>query len=117
VKEGATARSSSQRPFASRRFDTNNNGRPDCEQGERSSPLNRSLRIIEGCVSGEEHAAQASSADDDACENYGAQGSQDYVQCRTLKDQQRQANKAALASAILSRPTPQPYVLPMPHGY
>jgi hypothetical protein len=34
-----------------------------------------------------------------------------------LKDQQRQANNAALAAAILNQPRPQPYELPMPQRY
>ena len=42
-------------------------------------------------------------------------GTQAYFQCRMLKEQQRQANNAALAAAILNRP--QPYVLPMPQRY
>jgi hypothetical protein len=71
-----------------------------------------------GCMSAEERAQRISSADDDACQSYGAQpGTTEYFQCRMMKDQQRQATSAALASAILSRPTPQPYVLPMPQGY
>ena len=74
--------------------------------------------LASGCVSDEERAERISSSDDAACQSYGAQtGSQEYFQCRMMKDQQRQANNAALAAAILSRPTPTPNVLPMPHAY
>ncbi len=52
-------------------------------------------------------------SDEDACVSYGAQsGTQEYFQCRMANDQQRQANNAALAGAILSHQ--QPYYLPMP---
>ena len=36
------------------------------------------------------------------------------VQCMMAKDQQRKAAYSALAGAIISRPQPQPYMLPMP---
>jgi outer membrane biogenesis lipoprotein LolB len=74
--------------------------------------------LLAGCASHEERAASIANADDAACQSYGAQlGTQAYFQCRMAKDQQRQANNAALAGAILSRPQPQPYVLPMPRSY
>jgi hypothetical protein len=54
-------------------------------------------------------------SDDAECRSYGAQpGTEAYFQCRMAKDQQRQQNDAALAAAILARPQPQPYYLPMP---
>ncbi|MEJ0093835.1 MAG: hypothetical protein WDN46_10440 [Methylocella sp.] len=57
-------------------------------------------------------------SDDESCISYGAEpGTQEYFQCRMMKDQQRQANNTALAAAILSRPTPAPYVLPMPQSH
>jgi hypothetical protein len=57
-------------------------------------------------------------SDSDVCVSYGAQpGSQNYFNCMLAKDQQRQANNAMLAGVILSRPQPQPYILPMPRGY
>ena len=65
-----------------------------------------------GCNSDYERAA---SSDDGACRSYGAEpGTQTYYQCRMEKDQQRQANIAALSQMILSRPQPQPYV-PQPY--
>jgi hypothetical protein len=71
-----------------------------------------------GCVTAEERNAQISASDDDTCQSYGAQpGSQAYFQCRMAKDQQHQANNAALAAAILNRPQQQSYVLPMPQQY
>lgn len=86
--------------------------------------VNRFLSIFflvttcSGCMSTEERNARIAAADEDACVSYGAQpGTQEYFQCRMANDQQRQANNAALAAAILSRPQPQPYVLPMPHNY
>jgi len=73
------------------------------------------LPFFSSCTSPQERAAIIANADNDACVSYGAQpGTQEYFQCRMAKDQQRQANNAALASAILNRPMPQPYVLPMP---
>ena len=64
-----------------------------------------------------EHDAERAAANDAACQSYGAKpGTQEYFQCRLTKDQQRQQAAAALAGAILSRPQPQPYVLPMPAG-
>jgi hypothetical protein len=54
----------------------------------------------------EDRAIQANAADDAACQSYGAQpGSQAYFQCRMLKDQQRQANDAAIRAAVI------PYLL------
>jgi len=74
--------------------------------------------ICSGCMSTEERNARIAASDQDACVSYGAQpGTQEYFQCRMAKDQQRQANNAALAGIILSRPQPQPYVLPMPQHY
>jgi hypothetical protein len=71
-----------------------------------------------GCMSAGERNAAIADADDSSCQSYGAQpGSSAYFQCRMAKDQQRQANNAALAGVILSRPQPQPYVLPMPQQY
>jgi hypothetical protein len=68
-----------------------------------------------GCVSDEERAANISASDDAACQEYGASyGTKEYFECRMMKDQQRQATRTALAAAILSRPAPTPYVLPMP---
>jgi hypothetical protein len=84
--------------------------------------MNRFLSILvatamcSACMSAEERNARIAEADEAACISYGAQlGTQEYFQCRMAKDQQRQANAAALAGVILSRPQPQPYVLPMPH--
>lgn len=68
---------------------------------------------LAGCM---EEQPQLSDAD--SCVSYGAQpGSQAYFQCRMAKDQQRQANQAMLGAVLLSRPQPQPYILPMPRGY
>jgi hypothetical protein len=69
---------------------------------------------LAGCVTSQDIAA----SDDDACRSYGAEpGTQAYFQCRMAKDQQRQANEAAVVGAYLNRPQPQPYVLPMPQHY
>jgi hypothetical protein len=59
-------------------------------------------------------AAQAQTANDDAyCRSLGVSpGSDGYVQCRMNLDNQRMANKRAVVSAILARPTPQPPSLP-----
>jgi hypothetical protein len=74
--------------------------------------------LASACMSSEERAERISASDDAACQDYGAQpGTDQYFKCRMMKDQQRQATNAALATAILSRPTPAPYVLPMPSGY
>lgn len=71
--------------------------------------------LLSGCMTAAEREAAIERRDDDACQSYGAEpGSQAYFQCRMMKDQQRQANNTALAAAILSRPQPQPYYLPMP---
>jgi hypothetical protein len=63
-------------------------------------------------------------ADRNRCINYGFQeGTESFAQCRMTIDQQRQAaavammqssqaNSAAIAGAILSRPAPQPYMMP-----
>jgi hypothetical protein len=73
---------------------------------------------LAGCVSDQERAASIAASDDAQCQSFGASpGTDRYFQCRMMKDQQRQANNAALAAAIISRPQPTPYVLPMPHGY
>jgi hypothetical protein len=73
-----------------------------------------SAALLSGCVTAQDIAAN----DDDACQSYGAQpGSQAYFQCRMAKDQQRQANNAALVGAYLSRPQPQPYVLQIPQQH
>ncbi len=70
------------------------------------------------CMNAEERSAAIAASDDSACQSYGAQpGSEAYFQCRMAKDQQRQANNAAIEGMILSRPQPQPYVLPMPQHY
>lgn len=79
---------------------------------------------IAGCASPSERAALAQkeaaeraaliqNTDDQECRSYGAQpGTQPYFQCRMMKDQQRQANKAAIASAlIMSRPAPAPMIM------
>ena len=69
---------------------------------------------LSGCVTAQDIAAN----DDDSCRSYGADpGSQAYFQCRMAKDQQRQANEAALLGAYMSRPQPQPYMLPMPQQH
>ena len=74
--------------------------------------------LCSGCMSAQERSERIAAADEDACISYGAQpGTQAYFQCRMAKDQQRQANNAALAGIILSRPQPQPYALPMPQNY
>jgi hypothetical protein len=66
------------------------------------------------CMSPQEQAA----SDGSACESYGAEpGTQAYFQCRMMKDQQRQANNAALAAAILSRPEPVPQTYYDPSKY
>jgi hypothetical protein len=71
--------------------------------------------LCSGCLTTQEQANAIAASDDAACQTYGAQpGSQAYFQCRMAKDQQRQANRTALAAAILSQPQPQPYYLPMP---
>jgi hypothetical protein len=62
-------------------------------------------------------AAAGQAADRDRCIDYGfEEGTDAYGQCRMTIDQQRraaaQANSAALAGAILSRPPPQPYMMP-----
>jgi uncharacterized lipoprotein len=80
--------------------------------------LAASVILLSGCLTSEERAQQIADADDTQCQSYGAQpGSTEYFQCRMAKDQQRQANTAALAGIILNRPQPQPYVLPMPQHY
>lgn len=55
--------------------------------------------------------------DDGVCKSYGATfGSPAYIQCRTLRDQQRMAGAQAADAALLGSLTfQQPYVLPMPH--
>lgn len=70
--------------------------------------------ILSGCVTAQDIAAN----DDDACQSYGAEpGSQAYFQCRMAKDNQRQANNAALVGAYINRPQPQPYMLPIPQQH
>lgn len=57
-----------------------------------------------GCVSDQQQAENLVAADDAQCRSYGApHGSQAYFQCRLMKDQQRQANMAAIAAVYLSR--------------
>src|SRR6476469_7831420 len=68
-----------------------------------------SLCVV-GCAQTREELSRADDAD---CASYGAQpGSQAYFQCRMMKDQQREAGRAAgqaaMAAAILSRPPYQP---------
>jgi hypothetical protein len=71
--------------------------------------------LVAACVSDEERAVNIAASDDAACQDYGAKpGTSEYFQCRMMKDQNRQATRTALAAAILSRPAPTPYVLPMP---
>ncbi len=61
------------------------------------------------CATTQERASAVAASDGSACESYGAQpGTEAYFQCRMMKDQQRQANNAALAAAILNRPQPAP---------
>jgi hypothetical protein len=73
------------------------------------------LLVLTACATAPQPTAEQ--VDDAQCRSYGAQpGTQAYFQCRMAKDQQRQQATAALAGAILSRPQPQPYVLPMPGG-
>ena len=55
----------------------------------------------------QERSAAVAASDESACKCYAcAPGTEAYFQCRMMKDQQRQANNAALAGAILSRPQP-----------
>jgi hypothetical protein len=62
--------------------------------------------LAEGCVSDEERAANIATSDDAACQNYGAApGTSEYFQCRMTKEQSRQATRAALAGALLSKMT------------
>jgi hypothetical protein len=62
---------------------------------------------LAGCMAtGQDRAIAAAAADDSSCQSYGAQpGSQAYFQCRMAKDQQRQANDAAIRAAVI------PYLL------
>lgn len=74
--------------------------------------------LLAGCVSDEERAANIAASDDAQCQSYGASpGTDRYFHCRLIMNQQRQANNAALAAAILSRPQSTPFILPMPRGY
>jgi hypothetical protein len=73
------------------------------------------LLVLTACATAPQPTAEQ--VDDAQCRSYGAQpGTQAYFQCRMAKDQHPQQATAALAGAILSRPQPQPYVLPMPGG-
>jgi hypothetical protein len=74
--------------------------------------------LCTGCMSAQERSAAIANTDDRACQAYGAApGSQEYFQCRMMKDQQRQNANAAAAQMLLSRPQPTPYMLPVPQRY
>lgn len=76
----------------------------------------RLILVALGCLFAAGCNQQPQLSDADECISYGAKpGTQEYFQCRMAKDQQRQSNDAMLAGMILSRPQPQPYVVPMPH--
>ena len=80
--------------------------------------MKRGALLIFVCALLSACASEPQISDADACISYGAQpGTTEYFQCRMAKDQQRQANTAAIAGILLSRPQPQPYVLPIPQRY
>ena len=66
--------------------------------------------LASGCISDAERAETSVESDHVACVSSGEKpGSPGYLQCRMLKDRQRQTIDAALAGINLSHPQPQPY--------
>lgn len=62
---------------------------------------------LASCASVEEQRAAQVAADDQQCRSYGAvPGTAAYIQCRTTKDQQRDADRVALRTAIIDAPLP-----------
>ena len=79
---------------------------------------------LAGCASSAEIQAANTEEDDAACRAYGAKpGSDAYVNCRTIKDQQRAAHDTAIRAALLAATTPKfapdpgPVELPPPPHY
>jgi hypothetical protein len=67
--------------------------------------------LVSGCISDAERAEAIAESDHGACVSLGEKpGAPGYLQCRLLKDRQRQVTDAALAGIVLSRPQPQPYM-------
>jgi hypothetical protein len=66
--------------------------------------------LASGCISDAERAETSAESDHVACVSSGEKpGSPGYLQCRMVKERQRQAVDAALAGIILSRAQLQPY--------